>query len=195
MMATGTAQAQTIESALELVDCGQVEFRKPITVNFKLKNNTGKPFSITEATTDCGCTTIEIPRATIAAGEEYKVTAVYDAKTLGRFVKRAYLTLNNGLEPLRLTIRGIVVDEVVSYAGGYHYTLGALMVDQNDIEFEDVNRSETIQDHTHPEYQRPAVTTSDNASASIPLGRGVAYDHRPWTLGRGYHYTRFPQAA
>ena len=42
MMATGTAQAQTIESALELVDCGQVEFRKPITVNFKLKNNTGK---------------------------------------------------------------------------------------------------------------------------------------------------------
>ena len=140
MMATGTAQAQTIESALELVDCGQVEFRKPITVNFKLKNNTGKPFSITEATTDCGCTTIEIPRATIAAGEEYKVTAVYDAKTLGRFVKRAYLTLNNSLEPLRLTIRGIVVDEVVSYAGGYHYTLGALMVDQNDIEFEDVNR-------------------------------------------------------
>ena len=91
-----------------------MEFCKPITVNFKLKNNTGKSFSITKATTDCGCTTIEIPRTTIGAGEEYKVTAVYDAKTLGRFIKRAYLTLNNGLEPLKLTIRGIVVDEVVS---------------------------------------------------------------------------------
>ena len=30
LMAAGTAQAQTIESAMELVDCGQVEFCKPI---------------------------------------------------------------------------------------------------------------------------------------------------------------------
>ena len=95
LMAAGTAQAQTIESAMEMVDCGQVEFCKPITVNFKLKNNTGKSFSITKATTDCGCTTIEIPRTTIGAGEEYKVTAVYDAKTLGRCIERADLTLIN----------------------------------------------------------------------------------------------------
>lgn len=135
-----TAHAQTIEATQELVDIGQVEFQKPATVSFKLKNLSGKPFRINKIQTDCGCTTVEAPQGIIEKGATYNVTATYDARTLGRFTKRAYLTPDNGLEPLRLTIRGVVVNEVVDFVGGYPYTLGALMVDNNDIEFDDVNR-------------------------------------------------------
>ena len=135
-----TAHAQTIEATQELVDIGQVEFQKPATVSFKLKNLSGKPFRINKIQTDCGCTTVEAPQGVIEKGATYNVTATYDARTLGRFTKRAYLTLDNGQEPLRLTIRGVVVNEVVDFVGGYPYTLGALMVDNNEIEFDDVNR-------------------------------------------------------
>lgn len=152
------AHAQTIEATQELVDVGQVEFMKPTTVSFKLKNLSGKPFRISKIQTDCGCTTIDAPQRLIEKGETYNITATYDARTLGRFTKRAYLTLDNGQEPLRLTIRGVVVDEVVDFVDGYPYTLGALMVDNNEIEFDDVNRG------SQPYQTIHILNTSDQPS-------------------------------
>ena len=140
MAASAVASAQTIEATQELVDLGQIEFQKPVTVTFKLKNTTGKSFHIDDIYTDCGCTTLSAPQGVVERNAYYTVTATYDARTMGRFTKCAYLTLNNNLEPLRLTIRGVVVEEVTDFVGGYPYTLGALMADNNDIEFDDVNR-------------------------------------------------------
>ena len=140
MAASAVASAQTIEATQELVDLGQIEFQKPVTVTFKLKNTTGKSFHIDDIYTDCGCTTLSASQGVVERNASYTVTATYDARTMGHFTKCAYLTLNNNLEPLRLTIRGVVVEEVTDFVGGYPYTLGALMVDNNDIEFDDVNR-------------------------------------------------------
>ena len=140
MAASAVASAQTIEATQELVDLGQIEFQKPVTVTFKLKNTTGKSFHIDDIYTDCGCTTLSAPQGVVERNAYYTVTATYDARTMGRFTKCAYLTLTNNLEPLRLTIRGVVVEEVTDFVGGYPYTLGALMAYNNDIEFDDVNR-------------------------------------------------------
>ena len=140
LAASQIASAQNIEAMQELVDIGQVEFQKPVSVAFKLKNSTGKSFRIKDVDTDCGCTTVNVPKHTIGKGDEYTITATYDAQTMGHFTKRAFLELDNGEEPLVLTIRGVVVEEVVDFVGGYPYTLGALMVDNNEVEFDDVNR-------------------------------------------------------
>lgn len=147
--------AQNVEATQEIVDLGQIEYYKPVTVTFRLKNITDRAFRVKNVDTDCGCTTIEAPQGVVEKGEEYVVTATYDARTMGHFAKSAYIALDNGAEPLRLTIRGVVVEEVADFVGGYPYTLGALMTDANEIEFDDVNRG------SHPYQTFHVLNTSD----------------------------------
>ena len=175
-------QAQTIEATQELIDLGQVEYGKPATVKFRLKNMSGKAFSITGIETDCGCTDVTAPEGTIAKNAEYSITATYDAKTIGRFTKRAYITLDNNNEPMTLTIRGVVVDEVVDYVGGYPFALGALMVDNNEIEFDDVNRGETPYKTIH------VLNTSDQPSQPqvMHLPQYLTADVSPTTIQPGH---------
>ena len=78
MAASAVASAQTIEATQELVDLGQIEFQKPVTVTFKLKNTTGKSFHIDDIYTDCGCTTLSAPQGVVERNASYTVTATYE---------------------------------------------------------------------------------------------------------------------
>ncbi len=56
------ASAQKITTQHEVVDCGQVVFRKPVTAEFVMKNEGSKPLVINNVLKSCGCTEVEYPK-------------------------------------------------------------------------------------------------------------------------------------
>lgn len=136
------ASAQKITTQHEVVDCGQVVFRKPVTAEFVLKNDGHKPLVINNVLKSCGCTEVDYPKTGIAAGESFVIKAVYDAKQMGSFTKQVCLYTNADEEPFILSMRGRVVGSVVDFAGPYDEMLGAIKSDAQEVEFDDVNRGD-----------------------------------------------------
>lgn len=136
------ASAQKITTQHEVVDCGQVVFRKPVTAEFVLKNDGHKPLVINNVLKSCGCTEVDYPKTGIAAGESFVIKAVYDAKQMGTFTKQVCLYTNADEEPFILSMRGKVVGSVVDYAGSYDEMLGVIKSDAQEVEFDDVNRGD-----------------------------------------------------
>ena len=136
------ASAQKITTQHEVVDCGQVKFRHPVTAKFVMKNEGNKPLVIHNMLKSCGCTEVEYPKKSIAAGESFVVKAVYDAKQMGTFNKQVCLYTNAADEPFILSMRGRVVSNVVDFAGPYNEMLGEIKSDVQEVEFDDVNRGD-----------------------------------------------------
>ena len=136
------ASAQKITTQHEVVDCGQVKFRHPVTAEFVMKNEGNKPLVIHNMLKSCGCTEVEYPKKSIAAGESFVVKAVYDAKQMGTFNKQVCLYTNAADEPFILSMRGRVVSYVVDFAGPYNEMLGEIKSDVQEVEFDDVNRGD-----------------------------------------------------
>ena len=136
------ASAQKITTQHEVVDCGQVVFSKPVTAEFVLKNDGRKPLVINNVLKSCGCTEVDYPKTSIAAGESFVIKAVYDAKQMGSFTKQICLYTNADEEPFILSMRGKVVGSVVDFAGSYDEMLGVIKSDAQEVEFDDVNRGD-----------------------------------------------------
>lgn len=134
--------AQKITTQHEVVDCGQVVFHKPVTAEFVLKNDGHKPLVINNVLKSCGCTEVDYPKTSIAAGESFVIKAVYDAKQMGTFTKQVCLYTNADEEPFILSMRGRVVGSVVDFAGSYDEMLGVIKSDAQEVEFDDVNRGD-----------------------------------------------------
>ena len=136
-----SVSAQKITTQHEVVDCGQIVFRHPVTTEFHLKNEGNQPLVISQVKKSCGCLSVDYPTHSIASGEEFTVKMTYDAKQMGTFVKQLLLYSNAG-EPYMLTMQGRVVKQVTDFAGSYDYTLGDLKADAQDVEFDDVNKGD-----------------------------------------------------
>ena len=107
-----------------------------------MKNEGNKPLVIHNMLKSCGCTEVEYPKKSIAAGESFVVKAVYDAKQMGTFNKQVCLYTNAADEPFILSMRGRVVSNVVDFAGPYNEMLGEIKSDVQEVEFDDVNRGD-----------------------------------------------------
>lgn len=141
--AFGTALlAQNIKTTNVDVDCGQVIFKKPVTVEFELVNNSRNDMFIRDVRTSCGCTSVEYPEKRIERGATFFVKATYDAKQLGHFAKQVGIYTANNPVPTYLTMRGVVVSEIKEFEGAYAFKVGDLTVDRADIEFDDVNQGD-----------------------------------------------------
>ncbi|HEY9550709.1 MAG TPA: DUF1573 domain-containing protein, partial [Prevotella sp.] len=136
------AAAQHLVATNPEINCGQVLFRRPVTVEYELKNTGSGSIKISNVRTDCGCTTVSFPATAIDKGATFVLKAVYDAKQMGHFEKQIGVYCENEKQPLMLTVKGVVVDEIVDFEGDYPVMLGTLKADRNDIEFDDVNRGD-----------------------------------------------------
>ena len=134
-MTTLNVMAQKLIVEKESINVGQVRYRSPITVEFKLTNKGSRPVQIEQVRTSCGCTTVVDDHHTIAGGKEYTLKATYDAAT-----------------------RGVVVEELKGYVGDFPYDLGDLKTDKNEIEFDDINRGErpSVKVHIYNNSDRTA---------------------------------------
>jgi archaellum component FlaF (FlaF/FlaG flagellin family) len=143
------AAAQEIAIESKVIDCGQVQYRHPVTAEFAMRNQGNAPLVIKEVRTSCGCTQVDYPQQPIAPGQTFLVKTTYDAKTMGHFDKKIGVYSNGSKEPMVLSIHGLVVEDVTDFPGEYPYTLGTLLTDRDNIEFDNVNRGDrpTVQIH------------------------------------------------
>lgn len=136
------AIAQHLTSNETLHDCGQVLFRKPVTVEFTLHNSNSRQVAIKQIETSCGCTTAKMKRRNISSGKGATMHVTFDAKQLGHFVKQVWIYEEGQPEPLELTIKGVVVTEIKDYSSDYPHLIGQIRSDCNEIEFDDVHAGE-----------------------------------------------------
>jgi len=144
-----SASAQRLEVKNSVIDCGQIVYRQPITVEYDITNKGNRPLLINKVLTSCGCAMVEYPKEGIPADGSAKLLVTYDAKQMGHFNKLIGIYSNASKEPSMLTLRGVVVDEVVDFVGDYPYTLGELKADATEIVFDDVNSGDRPQVKIH----------------------------------------------
>ena len=143
------AMAQKMEATNKIVDCGQVTYYSPTTVEFEVKNKSSRVMHIVDVRTSCGCTDVDYPKGEIPADGKFTVRVTYDAQTMGHFDKLVDIYADNSDKPLKLRMRGHVVREIVDFGGKYDFMLGNIQADCNDIEFDDVSRGERPQKKIH----------------------------------------------
>lgn len=147
-LATG-ANAQKIKATSSVVDMGQVQFYTPTSGVFELKNEGNKPLRISQVETGCGCTVATYPTNAIGGGESFTIKVTYDARMMGHFDRIIEVHSNGSKKPLRLDLKGVVVEEVTDFKGDFPFQLGNLTADCNTIEFEDVRLGEVFQQKFH----------------------------------------------
>ena len=54
--------AQKLQVIDKEIDCGKVEYNKPVTASFKMKNKGGKRLTISDVRVSCGCISTEYPK-------------------------------------------------------------------------------------------------------------------------------------
>lgn len=134
--------AQTISLPSDTINCGQVVYKHPVKAEFKMKNSGKQPLLINNIRTSCGCTTVTYPTDAIAPGKTFTISAVYDAKQMGHFQKEIGVYSNANTQPLLLTLKGVVVEEVSHFNGEFPYAVGDVLADKADLLFDNVNRGE-----------------------------------------------------
>ena len=93
--------AQKLQVIDKEIDCGKVEYNKPVTATFKMKNKGGRKLLISDVRVSCGCISAEYPKNEISSGDEFTLKVTYDARQLGHFFKEACI-YSNGTRPLEL---------------------------------------------------------------------------------------------
>ncbi len=140
------AQRLVIENTI--VDCGRTGYQQPVTATFELRNKSLRRLVISDVHPGCNCTTVEYPKE-VGIGDKFTIKMTYDASQLGHFYKEAMVVSNGTKTPLYLTMKGIVLKEVQTYKGNYPFTMGSLLVDKDELEWDDVNRGDTPVQEIH----------------------------------------------
>ena len=143
-----TVSAQTLEVTQTKVNAGRTGFQQPITATFELRNKGRRKLIIESVKPDCGCTAVEYPKE-VDAGDKFNIRMTYDAKMLGHFQKMVAVVSNGSQKPVYLTMRGVVVPEVLDYTGNYPLSMGNMLYDNNILEFDDVNKGDTPMQEIH----------------------------------------------
>ena len=133
--------AQKLTVAKSTVNAGRTGFMQPVTATFELHNKSRRNLIIESVKPDCGCTAVEYPKE-VGANEKFTIKMTYDARMLGHFQKMAAVKSNGSEKPVYLTMKGIVLTEMVDYTGLYPLSMGDLLLDKNDLEYDDVNKGD-----------------------------------------------------
>ena len=142
------ASAQKLNVEKTTIECGRTGFQQPVTATFEMQNKGRHRLVIESVKPDCGCTAVDYPHE-VAAGQKFTVKMTYDARQLGRFHKMAAVTSNGSKAPLWLTMRGVVVTELQDFSGSYPISMEGLMLDKDELEFDDVNRGDAPVQEIH----------------------------------------------
>ena len=178
-----TAQAQRLTIENTTIDCGRVGYEQPVTATYELRNKGMRRLIIESVKTDCGCTAVDYPKE-VGAGDKFTIKMTYDARQLGHFYKMAAITSNGSKEPVYLTMKGVVLAEVLDYAGNYPLSMGELLLDKTDLEFDDVNKGDEHIQEIHvfnngSEVMQPNIMhlppylTAEVVPATISPGHGA----------------------
>lgn len=132
-----------ISSNKETHNFGQIEWKRPVTVEYAITNTGDKPLVLTNVTTSCACSVADWSKEPIAPGAKGTVKASFDAKALGRFEKTVGIYSNAEPHLVYLKFAGEVVEEVKDFTKTLPFAVGNIRIDRNEIAFPDSYRGET----------------------------------------------------
>lgn len=135
------ARAQRLTVTNATVNAGRTGYQQPITATFELRNKGLRRLVIESVKPDCGCTAVEYPKE-VGIGDKFTIKMTYDARQLGHFHKMAAIKSNGSKEPVYLTMKGVVLPEILDYSGTYPLAFGDLLLDKNELEYDDVNKGD-----------------------------------------------------
>jgi len=135
-------QAQKLIVEKTTVDVGKTGYEQPVTAVFEFYNKKVRHLRIEDVRPDCYCTVLDYPRGEIAVGEHFRVTMTYDAKQLGHFDKQAALVTTGSSKPIYLRMKGVVLADYQDVSGTFPIEMGDLLIDRNELEFDDVNKGD-----------------------------------------------------
>lgn len=124
---------------------GQIEWKRPVTVEYAITNSGNQPLVLSNVTTSCACTVADWTKTPILPGEKGFVKAVFDAKALGHFDKSIGIYSNATPHLAYLHFVGEVVREVKDFSRSHPYQIGKIRLDKTEFSFPDVNRGEMPQ--------------------------------------------------
>lgn len=142
-------------------ELGYVLWRNPATVTYSFTNTGDKPLVISNVTTSCGCTQAKWTQEPIPAGGKGEVTATFDAEALGKFYKEVSIYCNASPVPVYLDFSGEVTADPGNYSFTHGYAFGAIRLDKDEIEFDDVNRGD------QPKIELKVANTSNKTYTPI----------------------------
>lgn len=99
---------------------------KTVSGIFPFKNETGKPITITETKTSCGCTTAKLDKKTYAPGESGQIVALFDiGNRVGAQQKTITVTTDDPKEkPVELELNVEIPDPVATSAALLRWNVG-----------------------------------------------------------------------
>ena len=142
------ASAQKLSVTSTTVNCGRTGFEQPVTATFELRNKGLKRLVIEDVHPDCGCTAVEYPKE-VGVGDKFTIKMTYDARQLGHFHKMAAVKSNGSKKPVYLTMMGVVLPEMLDYTGDYPVSMGDLLLDKSELEYDNVNKGDTPVEEIH----------------------------------------------
>lgn len=122
---------------------GQIEWKKPVMMEYSIQNTGSSPLVLSNVTASCGCTNLQWTQTPIAPGERGVITALFDAKQLGHFDKEIEIYSNAEPHLVYLSFAGEVVTEVKDFTKTHPYQIGDIRLSANSIDFADANRGDT----------------------------------------------------
>ena len=131
-----------ISSNKETHHFGQIEWKRPVSVEYTITNTGDKPLVLTNVTTSCACSVANWTKTPIAPGEKGTVSATFDAKALGPFNKSIGIYSNAQPSLVYLNFDGEVVQEIKDFTKTHPYAIGQIRIDRTDIDFPDAHSGE-----------------------------------------------------
>lgn len=144
-----TATAQKIVATQTTVNVGKVAYEKPVTAVFELRNKSHRKLHISEVKPDCYCTKVDYPKGDINANEKFQIRMTYNARQLGHFNQQAAIFSNASKKPIYITMKGVVLDEWKDYSQTYPYNMNDLLLDKNELEFDNIQRGDMLTQEIH----------------------------------------------
>ena len=140
--------AQRLVPVKPHVNCGQVLYNSPYTIDFEIETKGKKIIFVDSVETSCECIDVKYP-ASVRGGKNFKISAKFDARQLGHFDKYILVYTNAQDEPLELTFNGVVKTEITDYGRSFPYEINGLRTDFEDLEFDDVNKGDVLEKVLH----------------------------------------------
>ena len=134
------AVAQKLIIEKTTIDVGRTGYEQPITAVFEFRVKGSKKVRINDVRPDCNCTKVEYPKTD--QGDKFQIRMTYDARQLGHFDKQAAVVTNATAKPFYIRMKGIVLRDYQNLSKNYPITMGNLLLDHSELEFDDINRGD-----------------------------------------------------
>lgn len=90
---------------------GEIEVNSDGTCEFEFENTGKEPLLLTRVRASCGCTTPKWPKDPIKPGDTETIKVKYNTRIKGSFSKSIVVYSNAKNSPVRLSIKGKVIDK------------------------------------------------------------------------------------